>query len=59
LTGGQRHDITQDHKLAEGLQNSMVIADKGYDSNALIQTLAEQKSIAVIPPKKNRKIQRE
>ena len=37
----------------------MVIADKGYDSNALIQTLADQKCIAVIPPKKNRKIQRE
>ena len=59
LTGGQRHDITQAHKLVEGLQDSMVIADKGYNSNALIQTLAEQKCIAVIPSRKNCKIQRE
>ncbi|MFP3035003.1 MAG: transposase [Candidatus Tisiphia sp.] len=37
----------------------MIIADKAYDSNAFIQTLAEQECTAIIPPKKNRKIQRE
>ena len=41
LTRGQRHDITQAHKLVEGLQGSIVIADKGYDSNALVQILEE------------------
>ena len=59
LTEGQRHDITGAHKLVEGLHSSVLIADKGYDSNALIQTLEEQKCTAIIPPKKNRKIQRQ
>ena len=59
LTPGQRHDITQGDALVKGLQNTIVIADKGYDSNAFIQRIEEQESIVVIPPKKNRKTQRE
>lgn len=59
LTPGQRNDITQGAALIEGLQDSVVIADKGYDSNAFIQRIEDQKCIAIIPPKKNRKIQRE
>ncbi len=59
LTPGQRNDITQGNALVEGLQNTQVIADKGYDSNAFIQRIEEQKCIAVIPSKKNRKIQRD
>ena len=59
LTPGQRNDITQGDSLIEGLQDTQVIADKGYDSNAFIQRIEEQKCIALIPPKKNRKIQRE
>lgn len=59
LTPSQRNDITQGDALVKGLQDTTVIADKGYDSNAFIQRIEEQKCIAVIPPKKNRKIQRE
>jgi transposase len=59
LTPGQRNDITQGEALIKGLQNTTVIADKGYDSNAFIQRIEEQKCIAVIPPKKNRKIHRQ
>ena len=59
LTPGQRHDITQADLLVKDLENTMLVADKGYDSNALVQQLEEQKSIAVIPSRKNRKQQRD
>jgi transposase len=36
----------------------MVIADKAYDSNALIELIEGNNSVPVIPPKKNRKTQR-
>jgi transposase len=39
--------------------NIAVIADKAYDANALIDSLAQKKCLVVIPPKKNRKEQRE
>ena len=39
--------------------NIMVIADKGYGSNALIEAIEKNGSSQVIPPKKNRKIQRD
>jgi len=59
LTPGQRNDITQAESLIEDFKNTMIIADKGYDSNALIEKILHQGSIPVIPPKKNRKAQRE
>jgi transposase len=34
-----------------------LVADKGYDSQALREWLAERGTQAVIPPRKNRKIQ--
>jgi hypothetical protein len=36
-----------------------VIADKGYDSERVLQKVAELGAIAVIPPRSNRKTQRE
>ena len=59
LTPGQRHDITQAKYLVQGLENTMLLGDKGYDSNALVKQLEEQNCIVVIPPKKNRKQQRD
>jgi transposase len=59
LTAGQRQDITQASHLLEGFENTQVIADKGYDSNAFIQQLENQNCIAVIPPRSNRKTPRE
>lgn len=58
LTPGQRHDITQASSLVQGLKNTMLLADKGYDSNLIVKQLKEQKCIVVLPPKKNRKHQR-
>ena len=54
LTPGQRNDITQAERLTEGLQNTTVIADKGYDSNTFLETLEDNRCVAVIPPRKNR-----
>ena len=34
-----------------------IVADKGYDSKALRDWLAERGTTAVIPPRKNRKVQ--
>jgi len=59
LTPGQRHDVTQANDLIEDIKNTMVLADKGYDSSALVKTIEEKGSVAVIPPKKNRKAPRE
>ena len=55
LTGGQAADITQAIPLLEGIQAEALLADKGYDSDALIRWLAAQNIQAVIPPKANRK----
>lgn len=59
LTPGQRHDVTQGAALLEGISNTTVIADKGYDANSLLEMIEAQGSTAVIPSKKNRKVQRE
>ena len=37
----------------------MLLADKGYDSNAILEQALSQGMQPVIPPKKNRKDQRE
>ncbi|MFP3036295.1 MAG: IS5 family transposase [Wolbachia sp.] len=58
LTAGQRNEITQAATLTESVYNTTVVADKGYDSNAFITSLESKGCTAVIPPKRNRKVQR-
>ena len=55
LTPGQRHDITQASWLLENFKGTHVLADKGYDSNSLIEQLETQNCTPVIPPRSNRK----
>ena len=55
LTPGQTADITQAEPLLAQVETDAVIADKGYDSNALVETLEERGVTPVIPPKANRK----
>jgi transposase len=55
LSPGQRHDITQAEKLIEGSHLSVLIADKGYDSNALVHSIEASEGRAVIPPRSSRK----
>jgi transposase len=45
--------------LIEGIDTEALLADKGYDANELLQTLAEREIEAVIPPRKNRLDQRD
>lgn len=54
LSAGQRHEISQAEALIEGVLRSIVIGDKGYDSNAFVETLKAKECPCVIPPKRNR-----
>ncbi len=56
LTEGQCSDFKGADILLENLPNAKtLIGDRGYDSDKIRNTLAEQKITACIPPKKNRK----
>jgi transposase len=55
LTGGQEADVTQAEPLMEGHKAGALIADKAYDSNAVVDAAKRQGAEAVIPPRKNRK----
>lgn len=58
LTPGQVADITQAEPLLDRIEAGALIADKGYDSNALVTALEERDITPVIPPRANRKEQR-
>jgi transposase len=59
LTPGQAHDSTQAEALITDLEFERLIADKSYDFEKLLQSLAQRGIEAVIPPRANRKQQRE
>lgn len=59
LTSSERHDITQAASLAENYDFEMLLTDTSYDSAEFIESLKEQGAEAVIPPRRNRKQQRE
>jgi transposase len=59
LTAGQRHDSPQAAYLIKDYEPLALIADKGYDSNQLIESVTAKGIVAVIPPKKSRLVQRE
>ena len=45
--------------MIEGLTAEQLLADKGYDSDAIVEQAKKQGMKAVIPPRKNRKNARE
>ena len=56
LTAGQVADCTEAQVLIDNLrEGDILLADKGYDSNAIRATAAERKAWANILPKTNRK----
>ena len=59
LTGGQEADVTQAGPLMEGHRAGAAIADKAYDSDAVVAAAKRQGAEAVIPSKKNRKVPRD
>lgn len=54
LSAGQIADIEQAPALIKDQPAEFIIADKGYDSDAFVATIADQGSQAVIPPRSNR-----
>ncbi len=55
ITEGTRADCAEADKLIEGFQMEHLLADKGYDSDAIVARVEEHGAKAVIPPRKNRK----
>lgn len=56
LTAGQMSDIASAADLIMELpEGAMLLADKGYDANALRNAVTERRAWANIPPKANRK----
>lgn len=58
ITGGEVADITQAKALLVGSPAEMVVADKGYDSEELVELIREGEAVAVIPPRRNRRHRR-
>ena len=54
LTPGQAADIAQAMPLLDRLEPGAFLADKGYDSDALVATLEGRGITPVIPPRANR-----
>ncbi len=60
LTGGQASDLAGADALLPTVAAATLIADRGYDAAArVLAPLRDAGKTAVIPPKRNRKIQRE
>lgn len=59
ITQGTTADCTQASKLIEGITAEHLLADKAYDSDAIVEQAQNQGMNPVIPPRKNRKKQRE
>lgn len=59
LTAGQASEYKQSLALIDGFSADYVLADKGYDSNEFITAIKESKAEPVIPPRKNRIVQRQ
>lgn len=55
LSGGQVQDVTKAPALLQGIQAQQVIADKGYDSQAVVEIIEKQGGRAVIPSLSHRK----
>jgi transposase len=59
ITQGTTADCTQAGYLIEGIDAEHLLADKAYDTDNILKLAENQGMTAVIPPKSNRKIQRE
>ena len=58
-TEATRADCTQAQGLIAGIPAQHLIADKGYDSDVIVEQARSQGMQVVIPPRKNRKERRE
>jgi transposase len=58
VTAGSVADGTQALTLIEGIDADYLLADRGYDSDDIVEKAEAAGMQAVIPPRKNRKVQR-
>ena len=58
ITDGPRADCKEAIPLIENLPCKVLLADRGYDSDEIIECAKNSGIQPVIPPKKNRKVQR-
>ena len=58
ITDGTVADCSMAGELIEGIEADYLLADRGYDTDNVIEQTSNAKMEAVIPPKKNRKNQR-
>lgn len=54
LTEGQVHDVTMASEMLKMASSTVVVADKGYDSNAVVAQIESQGCRAIIPPRRCR-----
>ncbi len=59
ITAGTTADCSYACRLIEGIDAENLLADKGYDSDAVVEYAQEAHMVAVIPPRRNRKQPRE
>ena len=59
VTAGTVADCSQACRLVEGITAEYLLADKGYDSDALVETFTKDGIQPVIPPRKGRKSRRD
>jgi transposase len=59
ITAGTTADCKQAISLIDGIMAEYLLGDRAYDSNAILEYAAKAGMQVVIPPKRNRKEQRE
>ena len=59
ITDGPTADCQQAESLITGLDAEHLLADRGYDSDAIVSQANRQGMKVVIPPRRNRKQQRD
>ena len=59
VTAGTTADCKQAISLIDGILAEYLLADRAYDSNVILEYAAKAGMQVVIPPKRNRKEQRE
>ena len=59
LSAGTTADCTQAGALIEGLSAQYLLADRGYDSQAIVEQATKQGMSVVIPSRKNRRVPRD
>lgn len=59
ITPGNIHDVTEASRLIEEAKGQNFIADKGYDSDAVVAAIEAKGMTVVIPSKSNRLVPRD